>query len=170
MDGGYTKYFLVVHKQKSASVYPHLACFEPLKAVSLRDTHKVTSLVCCLLSLFNNKMKKYIIAGASFLLPAIAFAQVPTGTYLSGILSLITNLIQTATPIVIGLAMLFFLYGLMRFVLAAGNEDAKDTGKRIMIWGIIALFVMVSVWGLVQLLNQETGVAAGGGATLPSTP
>jgi len=115
-------------------------------------------------------MKKYFIAGASFLLPAIAFAQVPTGTYLSGLLSVITTLIRTATPVVIGLAMLFFLYGLMKFVLAAGNEEAKDTGKRIMIWGIISLFVMVSVWGLVQLLNQETGVGAGGSVTLPVTP
>ena len=101
-------------------------------------------------------MKKYIVAGASFLLPAMAFAQ--TFSYITNILNYIQTFIRTATPIVVGLAVLFFLYGLMKFILAAGNEDAKDEGKRIMIWGVIALFVMVSVWGLVQLLGQNLGV------------
>lgn len=83
----------------------------------------------------------------------------PAFSYTQGFLGQVSNLITQATPVVIGLAMLFFLYGLMKFVLAAGNEEAKETGKRIMIWGIIALFVMVAVWGLVSLLATEAGVS-----------
>ena len=45
------------------------------------------------------------------------------------------------------------------------GED-KETGKQIMIWGIIALFVMVSVWGLVNVLSNTTGI---GGAAAPTT-
>ena len=115
-------------------------------------------------------MKKYIVAGASFFLPAIAFAVQVNTLYTTSIFTQIGTYINTLTPLVIGLAMLFFLYGLMKFVLAAGNEDAKDEGKRIMIWGIIALFVMVSVWGLVGLLNQETGINAGGTVLTPTAP
>jgi uncharacterized membrane protein YidH (DUF202 family) len=104
-------------------------------------------------------MKKYIVAGAAFLLPAMAFAQ--TFPYITSVLNFIQGFVKSATPVVVGLAVLFFLYGLMKFILAAGNEDAKDEGKRIMIWGVIALFVMVSVWGLVTLLQTNLGVTAG---------
>lgn len=114
-------------------------------------------------------MKKLIVAGASFLLPAVVLAQANLN-YVSGTLNVIQNLIRIATPIVIGLALLFFLYGLMTFILAAGNEEAKDRGKRIMIWGIVALFIMVSVWGIVNLLNQNLGVNQGVVPTVPSVP
>jgi hypothetical protein len=112
-------------------------------------------------------MRKFIAAGAAFLLPAMAFAQ--TFTWVGTFLSTLQTLVRQATPIVIGLAMLFFLYGLMKFILAAGNEEAKEEGKRIMIWGIVALFVMVSIWGLVSLLQQNTGVT-GNTITLPAIP
>ncbi len=68
-------------------------------------------------------------------------------------------LISSAVKITIPLALLFFLYGLMRFILNAGNEDAREQGKNIMIWGIVALFVMVSVWGLVSILQSEFGIS-----------
>jgi len=67
-------------------------------------------------------------------------------------------LIGSAVKVTIPLALIFFLYGLMRFILNAGNEEAQKQGKNIMIWGTIALFVMVSVWGLVTLLQGEFGV------------
>ena len=41
-----------------------------------------------------------------------------------------------------------------KFILAAGSEEGRKEGRNIMIWGIIALFVIVSVWGLVQVLNN----------------
>lgn len=101
-------------------------------------------------------MKKFIITGTLFLLPVFVFAQ--SLGWVTNILNSIKSLVQLATPIVIGLALLFFLYGLMKFILASGDEEAKETGKRIMIWGIVALFVMVSVWGLVNLLRTNLGV------------
>jgi len=114
-------------------------------------------------------MKKFIASGL-FLLPAIALAQVPTGEYAFGTINLVEDWIERLTPLVIGAAMLFFLYGLMKFVLNSGNEEAKEEGKRIMIWGIISLFVMVSVWGLVGLLNQETGIDQGTTVIIPDIP
>jgi uncharacterized membrane protein YidH (DUF202 family) len=108
-------------------------------------------------------MKKFIALGASFLLPAIVLAVGnPTFNYTQSVISQIRGLINMATPVVIGLAFLFFLWGLMKFVLAAGNEDKREEGKKIMIWGIVAIFIMVSVWGIVQLLQTETGTGGGG--------
>ena len=39
-----------------------------------------------------------------------------------------------------------------------------------MIYGVIALFVMVSVWGLVGLIGNTFGIQQGGGAIIPSIP
>jgi ABC-type Fe3+-siderophore transport system permease subunit len=79
-------------------------------------------------------------------------------TNLQGLISASWCLIYRAIPVVIGLAFLFFLWGLMKFILVAGDEKAKEEGKRIMIWGTIALFVMVSIWGIVNIIQGDFGI------------
>jgi hypothetical protein len=39
-----------------------------------------------------------------------------------------------------------------------------------MIYGIIGLFVMVSVWGLVYFVGSLVGIEPGGGVNLPGVP
>ena len=73
---------------------------------------------------------------------------------LFGILSTIAGLINLATPIVVALALLYFFWGLATYILNAGNEDKKKSGRDIMIWGLIALFVMVSVWGIINVVRD----------------
>lgn len=113
-------------------------------------------------------MKKFILS-ALVLAPTLAFAQnvqnpggSPDLNNLQRLLSSIGRLVELALPIVVGLALLGFFWGLMKFVFAAGNEDAKEQGRRIMIWGVIALFVMVSVWGLVGFIGSALGIGRGG--------
>ena len=73
---------------------------------------------------------------------------------LFGILSTIAGLINLATPIVVALALLYFFWGLAQYILSQGNEDKKGKGRDIMIWGLIALFVMVSVWGIINVVRD----------------
>ncbi|MDP6388036.1 MAG: hypothetical protein QGG63_02070 [Candidatus Pacebacteria bacterium] len=95
-------------------------------------------------------MKKFAILSILALAPMVAFA----ATTLGNVLEDIGNLIGLATPIIVGLALLAFFVGLVKLIFSAGNEEEKKKSKGIMIWGIIALFVMVSVWGLVNLLGD----------------
>lgn len=94
--------------------------------------------------------------GVFALTPVLAFAQ-----ELSGIETLFSSLggiVATLLPIVVALGLLAFFWGLVKFIFSAGDEGAKDAGKRIMIWGLIALFVMVSVWGLVGFIQDSLGI------------
>lgn len=100
-------------------------------------------------------MKKALTA-ALYLSPMLLLAQELDN--LGGFTEELSSLIDTLIPIVFGLALLFFLWGLAKYILASGDEDAKETGKRIMIWGIVALFVMASVWGIVGFLQGVFGV------------
>ena len=46
----------------------------------------------------------------------------------------------------------------MQFVINDSEESKKAKGRNFMIWGIIALAVMVSVWGLVGILENTFGI------------
>ena len=52
------------------------------------------------------------------------------------------------------LALLVFLWGVAKFILKADNDTERAKGKQVMLWGLIALFVMLSVWGIVYILAQ----------------
>jgi hypothetical protein len=46
----------------------------------------------------------------------------------------------------------------MKFILNAGSEEAQKSGKNIMIWGIITLFIMVSFWGIITLIQSNLSI------------
>ncbi|HEY4483122.1 MAG TPA: hypothetical protein VI953_03040 [Candidatus Paceibacterota bacterium] len=74
---------------------------------------------------------------------------------------LVDNAIGLSNPlvgIIIGLALLYFLYGVAQFILAAGNEEKVKEGRETMMWGIIALFAMVALWGLANLVLSTFGL------------
>ena len=81
-----------------------------------------------------------------------AFAQAST---FFDYINVTNGLIQSAAPVVIGLAMLFFLWGTAQFLFSGGDEKKLQDTKRLMMWGIITLFVMVSVWGIVDIIQTE---------------
>lgn len=113
-------------------------------------------------------MKKFIILALAFV-PAFASAQ-NLGN-LQQLLEGFSNLVQMALPVVAGLALLAFFWGLAKFIFAAGDEESKADGKRIMIWGIVALFVMVSVWGLVGFIGTALNINATRNPTVvPTVP
>lgn len=85
-------------------------------------------------------------------LPYIAFA-----ARLSDAVGVGLRIIQDLIIVVIGAALLVFLWGVLKYVVAT-DDAGKDKGRMYMLWGIIGLFVMVSVWGLVFLLRTSFGL------------
>ena|SRR3989344_2098834 len=62
---------------------------------------------------------------------------------------------EVLIPLVFSLALLFFFWGVAKYIWSAG--DAKEEGKKIMVWGVIALFVMSSIWGIINFLKTDIG-------------
>lgn len=75
----------------------------------------------------------------------------PDGT-INGIFGMIIYILNGIIYIVMGLALVTFLIGTYRYVVAGGMED-KEKAKSQIMWGIIGLFVMVSVWAIVELFS-----------------
>lgn len=87
-----------------------------------------------------------------------AFAQ--TGCNLrnvSDFKGLIQNIISCfLTPIVyltIATSILVFLWGVFKFAIIDAGVKDKAAAKSFMFWGIVGIFVMVSLWGLVGVLQ-----------------
>lgn len=88
----------------------------------------------------------------------------------SQVVCLFVDLLNTAIPIVAGLALVVFFYGLAKFIhsLQSGNDTGVSEGKEVMKWGIVALFVMISVWGIVFFLTNDVfGLSSPGVPILP---
>lgn len=49
------------------------------------------------------------------------------------------------------LAFILFLWGAFRFFFSEG-EEAREKGKKFVVWGLVGFFVIFSVWGIVNLL------------------
>lgn len=99
-------------------------------------------------------MKKLGYLSLAFGFPVFAFAQVQATNAQSlgtGIIGLINNV---AVPLIFAVAFIVFIWGVFQYFIAGGHDEEKrETGKSLMLWGIIGFFIMVSVWGLVNILR-----------------
>ncbi|HEY4476388.1 MAG TPA: hypothetical protein VJB69_00130 [Candidatus Paceibacterota bacterium] len=72
-----------------------------------------------------------------------------------GLISLIVDKIfDPIALLIVGLATIYFLIGVLKYIQSVGDETKRKEGVVMMTYGIIGLFVMVSLWGLVNVLNK----------------
>ncbi len=55
-------------------------------------------------------------------------------------------------PTLIAVALVTFLAGVIKFVKSGDDEEARQNGRKVMIYGLIVLFVMVAFWGVTNLV------------------
>ncbi len=72
----------------------------------------------------------------------------------------ILDLINTGIiPFLFAIAFFFFIWNAARFFVFKGTtEEGQDSAKRLMIYGIAAMVLMLSLWGLVRLMTGALGV------------
>ncbi len=72
-------------------------------------------------------------------------------------------------PFIIGIGFLFFVWGIFKFFIFGGaNEEAKESGKSLIIWATIGFVMIIIFWGVVNLLSESTGLANGELQNIPS--
>ena len=99
-----------------------------------------------------------------------AQGQVNGGALLS-LLALAQTLVTRLVPFAVGLAVLAFFWFLIEFIWK-GRDDAgaKTRSMSGMGYAILALFVMVSIWGIVGFLGSMFGINQGGNVPIPGVP
>jgi len=75
----------------------------------------------------------------------------------TGIIGIINTVI---VPVIFALAFLVFVWGVVNyFVLNAGDEAKRAEGRAFVLWGLLGMVLLFSVWGFVNLLLSTLGVA-----------
>ena len=117
-----------------------------------------------LLALGTEHNMKKILTGALLAVATLPFVVLAQGDFsnVDTALDTLITWIGRLIPFLLLLATLYFFWGLTKFILKAGNEEAQGEAKQIMIWGVVALFVLISFWGLVGFLSNTFGLDADG--------
>lgn len=86
----------------------------------------------------------------------MTFAQfIGDGT--SGVIGVL-NLV--VVPVIFSLAFAAFVWGVVSYFFLRGGEEAKRAeGRLFIMWGLIGLVVLFSVWGFVNILLSTLGIA-----------
>jgi len=117
------------------------------------------------------KRLAYKIGAFALALATPAFVLAQGFSSIQNSVSSITSLVNSLIPLIIGIGVLVFLWGLVGYVTAGGDEEKKKGARDTMIYGVIVLFVMVSVWGLVNILVNTFGTGGNNRPqTLPQVP
>lgn len=85
------------------------------------------------------------------------------------IMATISRLLSYVIPVLITLAVVYFIWGVIQYTVST-DEEAKKGARGKIINGLIGLFVIVAFWGIISLITSTFGVGPGVTPTLPCIP
>ncbi len=110
-----------------------------------------------LLSTYTNR---HVMSRAStYSVLALGVALLPSAASAVGLLDILvlaSRFLNGVIGLFITLAIVIFFWGLIKYLVEVGEQ--KSEGLKIMFYGVIAIFVMVSLWGIIRVLQQTFGV------------
>jgi len=79
---------------------------------------------------------------------------------LGDLIDSVTNIVsKDLIPIAFALCLLYFFWGVAMYIrVFSGSEKAAEEGKRIMFYGVIALFIVSSIWGIIGFIRTELDI------------
>ena len=114
----------------------------------------------------------------ALLVPSLAFAgyiaAYPAGgcdVYLCWLGGMILDIINTVlVPVLFAVSFIMFLYGIAKaYIFSSGDPEAVKAGHKLVLWGIVAFAVMISVWGLVNVVANTFGLSGYYAPPLPQS-
>jgi Fe2+ transport system protein B len=66
-------------------------------------------------------------------------------------------ILNPAIGFIFALALVYFLYGIVQFLLYKEKGEVREEGKRHMIWGLVGMFIMISAYGIINFIILSIG-------------
>ncbi len=79
------------------------------------------------------------------------------GDYKTLLQGILTNIVNPIITLMVGVAVVYFLWGVFEFVRNAESSDERKKGGEHMLWGAIGLFIMISAYGVLNLILGSIG-------------
>ena len=67
----------------------------------------------------------------------------------------LSDIANYVIPFLIGVAFVVIIWGIFRYVRSAGDTEQVAKARLYVIYGIIALFLMLSFWGFVMIISNS---------------
>jgi uncharacterized membrane protein len=74
-------------------------------------------------------------------------------TFADFIAKIQSDILSPLVYLLISVAVIIFLWGVVGYIKSGDSEEERKKAKDFILYGIIGLFVMISVWGLVNILS-----------------
>jgi uncharacterized membrane protein YidH (DUF202 family) len=102
------------------------------------------------------KQSSLVALAVVMVMPVMALAQFgEINDFVGQITDFINNIL---IPLVFAVALLFFIWGMFKFFIYGGADDDERTkGRNLMVWSIVAFVLMVSIFGIVNLIAGGLG-------------
>ena len=71
---------------------------------------------------------------------------------ITGFLGQVSGILNRIIPFIIGLTVFIILWGIFTYITHAAEEEKRVEARQFIIWGIMGVFFMLSIWGFVNLL------------------
>lgn len=71
---------------------------------------------------------------------------------ITALLSKIASIIDAVVPFIVGLAVFVIIWNIFTYITHAADEEKRGEAKKFILWGVIGVFMMLSVWGFVNIL------------------
>lgn len=97
-------------------------------------------------------MNKLIAGLATFAAPLISSAAVINSA--DDIISMLFRYGNIAINILISFAVLYLIYAIVRYVIMAGDAEKRGEAQSQILWGVVGLVVILSIWGLVRIVRN----------------
>jgi uncharacterized membrane protein HdeD (DUF308 family) len=68
------------------------------------------------------------------------------------------NIIDPLIALLFVLAVALFFWGVIKFIMNSSSDKTREDGKWEMVWGIIGIFIMASVNGIMALIKGTFGL------------
>ncbi len=69
----------------------------------------------------------------------------------AGLVTTLVDFIRSTVSVLIGIGLVIFLWGIVKYIYQSASPKAHGYGRDMMVWGLVAMFVMVSVWGILGM-------------------
>ena len=119
---------------------------------------------------YNRSMKtKILLSTLLAALPGVALAQFGgIDTFFLNVMQFMNNIL---VPFVFAIALLFFIFGMFNYFIRGGaSEASQEKGKQMIVYSVAGFVLMLSIWGIVNLVASGLFGTTTTPPNLPSLP
>jgi len=115
-------------------------------------------------------MKKLLISSAALALiafPMLVLAQTSNSNIETFIGEKLVGIVNNIIKLLIAIATLVFIYGIIMYIAAGGDETKMKTARSYIVFSIIGLALILGIWGVATFLVEGFGFDTSTAPTIP---